>query len=606
MQPPNHSSTIRIGRGAFASAKPRSLRCSRGGRVLALPTTVENVDMIALLRAEFHSSQSESCEFQSTSPDAHSKRQRTATSSRCLAIRRETDRQLQQEEGYSRHEEIEYAPITDHKDYDRLLSESPLLQYPLFQDDFPPLLLFQLDEIRTHRSLAFFTDVDRDLRCVLDALLHYSTTYYQRLKKDAFLNASIYEEIARSNVNNIAYVGTVKLRLAMAVIQHLCARLRNRVLKQQIIDGLIVLYHYYFFYIQKRSEERIIAILREERRGIVILPLTNDDDDDSAFLQTFSIFEKGELPCYKILVPWTDCLELVREKRVFLRQGMAYLSYTQVANWAVQRWTSGFRRWIEHDQLITTPLIDNHLANISHEGTVTNAAFRNERVKVNHSYKLILMRDLFYSESSLRSSFDARRFLHPIYAQLFEHVRKNLDDSKMQSSTQSVLDTGYSKFYDYIEVMPPCVLSLYKKTVDARTHFKFEDRFFFFTWAYKVGMSMNILETMWTKMCEQDKEAVRQGKLASLLIEPTITYERHNQSNQQVNLHRCETVQKLGHCAFTCSSSSSSSSTDIEDLVQQKSCVTATYSSTPSRWYQHLKTWSPMAATRFKIKQKKN
>lgn len=495
------------------------------------------------------------------------------------------------------HEETPYVPIGDPQDYDRSLSESPRQQDALFQDDRLPLLQRSDWSIRRHRGLAFFTDVDRDLRCIVDALLYYSTTYYERLKNDAFLNASIYQEIARSNEHDIAHVGRVKMRLAMAVIQHLCARLRNRTLKQQLINGLVVLHHYYYFYVCARAEELIIADLLQNRQGTwsVSELVPGEEENDRDFLHTLSVLNR-EACRYKILVPWTECLDLVRRREVLLRGGLAYLDYTQVAAWSVQRWISGFRQWTEHDQLITIPLIDKHLDNLSREGGMSNRDFKAERVKVQRSYELILMRDLFYLEPELGADFDARRFLHPIYAQLFAHVRSS-GDTEQRTPSKSVLETNYPQFFDYIEVMPPCILSLYKKTLDARTHFKYDDRFLFFTWAYKTGMSLHLLEDMWTRMCEQDTDAVRQGKLASLSVEPSMVYTRHDQSDKQVGLHRCETLQKTRLCAFT--------SVDIEDLTQQKTCVNSVCGSS-TNWHQHLDTWSPMAATRFKVKQKKN
>lgn len=436
--------------------------------------------------------------------------------------------------------------------------------------------------------------MDRDLRCVVDALLHYSSKYYEQLKRDAFLNASIYEEIAQSNSHDIAYVGDLKMRLALVVIQHLCARLRNRKLKQDLVNGMVVLYHYYFFYVQGRSEEKIVEVLRDAGR-FNVEELCDDNDEDTDFLTTLFIVQPElQKPRYKILAPWTQCLDLMRKKQVFVLHGYAYLNYTQVADWTVQRWTSGFEQWIQHDLEIVVPLMNRHLDNISSESS--NAQLKAERTKMRRDFELILMRDHFYLEPSLGADFDARRFLHPIYAQLFAHVRSNLDVRASSSSqSSSVLDTNYPHFHDYIEVMPPCVMSLYLNAMKTRSHFKYNERFFFFTWAYKVGMSLGLLEDMWTKMCEQDEQAVRQGKLASLSIEPSTTYARHDESSTQVNLHRCETLQKMHLCSFV---------EDIEDLAQQRSCIAVTCG-TSSSWHQHVDTWSPMAATRFKVKQKK-
>ena len=590
MQPEDHSSRVRIGRAVFASGPRRSSRYSLGGRVLARPTTLEFFDKIGQYRGVPRHDPSGLHAAPPASSYAPTSRQKMAAPRGRPAIRRETDRRSSGEEEDNSSEEIGYVPKDDRRDDETPRFESRRQQVVPFLSEDDRLDYHFHPGIRSHRSLAFFGDVDRDLRCVLDALLFLSD-YYARLKNDSFLNERIYEEIAAaSDRHQLAYVGAIKLRLSLALIQHLCARLRTRPLRQQIINGLTVLYHYHFYYVHERAEEKIFEQLNAFTSEEV-------DDDMLTVFRNSSSSDQQE-PRRVLLVPWTDCLGLVRRKEVLLRNGKAYVNYTQAAEWAVQKWTSGFEHWIQHDYQITAVLVDDHLSSIG--GEKTQREFRAYRQKMMRDLEIVLLRDHFFSSTTtLSCDFDARRFLQPIYVQLFKHAETLMPSQPSSSSSTktTIVFPRYTNFIDYVQLMPPCILSMYSKAVRARTHFKYADRFPFFTWAFKVGVPLEVLNVAWAMMCEQDADAVRQGKIASLLREPASIYEKHEQSQTGVGMHGCTAMQKLNHCSFVVD--------DIEDLgsARQLKCI-GSVCGTSSNWSQYAVNWSPMAASRFKAKQK--
>lgn len=418
------------------------------------------------------------------------------------------------------------------------------------------------------------------------------------LKKVGFLNTVIYSRLAAPINDALRYVSDYKLRLAMTLIQHLCVRLHTPTLRQQLIAGMVVLYHYWQFHVLERSEERIIEQLKDFRVVRVNAKTQRDGsaiDIEKDFLTVAEINDVQPRPRYMIIVPWTQCLQLVGHRRVLLNDGHAYLNYTQVAAWATQKWMSGFDYWARHDVDIAIPHIDKQLANVVHEKT--DREFEAFRKRLVRDFSTVMLRDHYYS--TMTTDLNADQFLLPVYTQLFRYV-EHLDQATTtatSSSTSTTVTASYATFDEYLAVMAPCILLMYEKTVNARTHFQFTERFIFFTWAFKVGMPLRILMIMWTRMCEQDEKAVREGKVSSLLLEAEATYKKHESSQTQVNLHGCASIRKAGHCAFAVE--------DIEDIVvSQRACIQCVCPP-ESNWHQCAPNgWSPMAASRSKIKQR--
>jgi hypothetical protein len=466
---------------------------------------------------------------------------------------------------------------------------------------------------------------DQDFTWFLTALSALSD-YYAKLKASAFLNESIYVSIAEDprltkNANIVREFECMTVehfRLAFMLCQHLYSRTKredrsNRGGAKSIVKrGLCVLYHYVYCFIGRNSERTILNQIRQ-LRDIKIVPIDERNPNHVWCLENFR--REGHVfaaqPTCIIYVPWIQFLSSVGRKRggCPLENGYACIVYTQATCWISERWKCIVKAWKEHDYAILEPWFAHqykiHEQTIEKKATelgrrsgqfvVWKKAFYNEQF-YNRAYTL-LMSGMFYDRRHfIGSGVDPVTTLQPLYSKVFAAGRqletKGEDERRTRCDRMALAlhnenETG-DFATDYGPIMPPCIRYLYEKTISSRSHFKYDDRQTFFSWAFTAGISLSTINTMWVKMCGDDAN-VSPRDVAALLKTPEQLYHLYTsnrEAGKNYNFKGC--AKMVQHCIFS----------DIEDITERKSmCVQQSCVQTAGRRLPSPEKWSPMLAT---------
>ncbi len=416
--------------------------------------------------------------------------------------------------------------------------------------------------------------------------------FYADLKAGHFLNTQeTYRTIAALDLQDLEFVSELRISLTLVIVQHFCSRLpRNNALRSKIKHGVSVLYHYYYMYVCGEGEESAIVRTLNSQSVSKIrinakhqrLDMDDHETDEERHelntivedvLTTFRIvFPDRREPTTILKVPWTECLRHVREKHVFIRDGMAYLTYLHVAGWAAQRWRSDFKRWVEHDHKVAEEWWQRH-------------EFEKPEALV-----YAMMRGCFFSKKDRERDPDIEHRMKRVYETTFSFGR-SLDiqlTSSSSSSPSTSVQITLDSFEDYENIMPPCVHKLYSQHLEKGTHLKNSERLTFVSWCINMNVPWHLVEKAWMTMCTKDVR-VDDRKLAELKRELQSIHTRFTASPGRFN--GCESISS--YCPFV----------DIEDIGLRKDLCVGVLCDTESDWRKHTHRWSPMSASIYRLKR---
>lgn len=489
-----------------------------------------------------------------------------------------------------------------------------------------------IDKLRSSPLLEFLSARDQDFSWFLAALLVFAD-YYPALKESSFLNESVYATIAEDPrltkneeiVRQFECMTEEHFRLAFMLCQHLYARAKREDrnsrggAKSVVKRGLCVLYHYVYCFIG-RNAERIILRHISKLCDVFIKDINTENSNHAWCLDAFRRQENSFVaePTVIIYVPWTQYLSAVGRKRGScpLEKGYACLTYTQVAHWISERWKCVVKLWKDHDYAILEPWFVHQYK--IHEHTIQKKAVELGR----YSSAFIIWKKNFYAEQFYNRAhtllmggmfFDRRHFigcsvdpvtaLQPLYAKVFaagrkleekgEEERRSRVD-KMALELRNDAETG-DFIVDYGSIMPPCIRFMYDKTVARRSHFKYDDRQTFFSWAFTAGIPLSSIDAMWVRMCSDDTN-ISPREVSAILATPAQLYQLYTTNRQSGKVYNFKGCAKMAqHCIFA----------DIEDITERKSmCVQSVCIPTAGKRAPAPEKWSPMLATIIQFRQK--
>lgn len=415
-------------------------------------------------------------------------------------------------------------------------------------------------------------------------------------------------------------------RLAFMLCQHLYVRAKRDDrnsrggAKSTVKRGLCVLYHYVYCFIGRNSERMIINQIKQ-LSDVEVKSVDMNDENHRWCIESFRREGRSFMsePTVIIYIPWVQCLSAVGRKHGScpLSNGRACLVYTQAALWLSERWKCTVKAWKDHDYSILEPWFDHQYR--IHEHTIEKKALELGR----RSGPFTVWKKAFYAEQFYNRAhtllmgglfFDRRHFdgcgidpvssLHPLYTKVFalgreletrgEEERRSRGD-KMALELRNDAETG-DFIVDYGPIMPPCIRHLYDKTVLRRSHFKYDDRQTFFSWAFTAGIPLSSINTMWVKMCGDDA-SVSPRDVSALLATPGQLYQLYTTNRETGKVYNFKGCAKMTqHCIFV----------DIEDIIQRKGmCVQATCMPVDGKRPPAPEKWSPMLATIIQHRQHK-
>lgn len=491
----------------------------------------------------------------------------------------------------------------------------------------------RIDSIRTSPLLEFQSPRDQDFSWFLATLIVLAD-YYPKLKESSFLNESIYVMIAEDPrltknaeiIRQFECMTAAHFRLAFMLCQHLYARAKRDDMNSRggaktiVKRGMCVLYHYVYCFIGRNSERTIINQIKQ-LRDVQIKNVDMSDDNHRWCIENFRREESTFVsePTAIIYIPWIQFLSAVGRKcgSCPLVNGKACVIYTQAARWISERWKCVVKLWKEHDYAILEPWFDHQYK--IHEHTIKKKAEElGRRSSQFNIWKTSFYAEQFYNRAHTLlmggSFFDRRQFvdcgidpvtaLQPLYVKVFalgrqiesrgEEERRSRGD-KMALELRNDAETG-DFFVDYGPIMPPCIRHLYEKTIRARSHFKYDDRQTFFSWAFTAGIPLSSVNAMWVKMCGEDKN-VSPRDVSALLATPGQLYQLYTTNRQTGKVYNFKGCAKMAqHCIFV----------DIEEITQRKSmCVQSTCIPIEGKNPPAPEKWSPMLATIIQYRQHK-
>jgi hypothetical protein len=464
---------------------------------------------------------------------------------------------------------------------------------------------------------------------------------YQAVYKTIHANARLKRMV--TYIHFLAMEGDL-FSIFTSILQHMCARIRRHQLIRMLQDGIYVLYRYYFYYYASSGNEEVILDLVNEfkphrTRIMLCTKVFENYCQTTNYHKDFKLFfrkkhgEHFQLPEFFIVVPWQQAISLVANRQVFLlHAGYLYMDYTHVAEWMANLWCSHVEYWRKWDRdEIVFPAREPFLEQLKAQVPQTQAmkphvyekmlgAMMEERFF--RPFVEIMKLDMFVSfkdqqkaaasqssvklteeqEKKQKKVEEVRNTINYAYGVAFKHgnavAENNAPDTSRPSGSMATLDTKdlVGKFAeDYIKIMPPCVASLYKNHVSRRTHFKYSERLWFFSWCHKMGIPLSVLETEWRKMIENDSSVPikqHQSMVADLKSQYQ-KYESQRQDGKEYNFSGCE--KSKDYCPFR----------DIEDLGnRQNHCCEIVSTNKPIAltvfWDRQVfeKRWSPMRCSR--------
>lgn len=448
--------------------------------------------------------------------------------------------------------------------------------------------------------------------------------YYSELKASNFLNELIYAKIAEDArlIDNSEIIRQFEcltpehFRLAFFICQHLYVRLNREGrergdVRSLIRRGMCVLYHYVYCYIGRNSEQTIIKQI-QHLKDIVITPVNLTDDLHEWCLTNFrtvhGIFAPE--PKFIISVPWTQCLSIVGRKigACPLRNGSALLVYTQAVRWISERWKCIVKIIEDHDHAILDPWFIHQYA--IHKPTIDKQKAETDRASGSFSiwrqnyydkffydpaHDMLLNGEYYKYDEIARHDFEPTIVLDPLYASVFSLAREL--DTKLTHERRSKRKKDDLDFYnenetgdffiDYGAIMPPCIRYMYKKHIEQKSHFKYDDRFTFFAWTFMIGIPLSSVNKMWSTMCAADTHiAKRDPNLLSIPNDLYRKYTLNKERGQSYSLKGCAKMAQ--YCIFS----------GNQDMDERKTmCSQFVCGSNDGRALPSPKKWSPMLAT---------
>lgn len=403
--------------------------------------------------------------------------------------------------------------------------------------------------------------------------------------------------------------------MGISVIQHACARLPQAT-AVACEHGVLALYTHYFYDVLKSDEKRILVALNVHGLppDATIVPFTEvfDEEVQEVYRKIFAQRHGDDmaLPTHIICVPWMQTLSLLNTRSVIhMRDGIAHIDYTQLAEWMRGRWAKGLSAWKEWDLLnVTAPISDQVMQQIVIDhprrawgGSESKYHELVGETEHNEVFKPLVERlkdDLFLPPFEAVDATDISiRALASIYRGVFARLKtytpllsNNATRARSDEAYEpTVVDDGSLQLEGYARIMPPCINTLYYGTLDQKKHFQHDDRHKFFLWAFVAGIPQNVVAEAWSAMLDGDASiyprdrAMLMNNLDELYRKETVKEAEDNPSLY----YGCPKMSE--HCPFT----------DIEDIGDRKSACIGACSMPKDRWRaKYGKFWSPRTATR--------